>query len=230
MERSCAELYDDYKKYPEPYNELILRVIDRMLSNSDEDINDAFFHVMHDQLGWNGTDEEYLEIMLKIQPANFFMRTLAREEILGSILQKKIPIHLYGGGMERILKKYPDNKATYNGGIPFSRMPEIYSDAKIVLNIGPMFKDGCHDRILTAMLYGAAVLTDTNRYIEDVMGDKVFTYTNAESLVEELPNILCNDETISEIAQRGYEYAQRSMTWNCYVNNLLAYIESILNP
>ena len=195
-----------------------------MISHNEEDISDAFYHIMHDELGWNGTDEEYLDVLSEVQIANYFMRTFVREEILGMMLKNQIPIHLYGGGMERLLKKYPNNKAVYHGGLAFNRMPEVYSDAKIVLNINPMFKDGCHDRIPTAMLHGAAALTDSSIYIEEELSDKVFSFANTESLIQELPRVLNDEKKISDIAQKGYKYAKNRMTWNNYVDELLQFI------
>ena len=224
LKYSCEELLEGYKKYPEPYNGLILRVIDRMISHGGEDISEAFSYIMYDDLGWNGTDEGFLDVLSEVQIANYFMRTFAREEILGMLLKMQFPIHLYGGGMERLLKRYPNNKAIYHGRIPFNQMPEVYSDARIVLNINPMFKDGCHDRIPTAMLYGAAVLTDSNCYTDEVLSDKLFSFANTDALAQELPQILEDEVTLNEIIIKGYEYAKSNMTWSKYVDELLRFI------
>ncbi|MBO4912054.1 MAG: hypothetical protein J5504_04945 [Butyrivibrio sp.] len=221
IKKSCAELFEEYKKYPEPYNDIIMRVLDRMLTCRDEDIGVAYDHVIRDDMRLDISTSDYLDILSKIQICNYFMRTYLREEILGDLLKAKVPIHLYGGGMDRLLNAFPENRAIYHGSVPFSSIPEIYSDAKIVINIMPMFKNGCHDRIPFAMLQGSAVLTDRSKYIDDTFPDCVYTYSYDGTIADTIKNILSDEKKLSETAFRGREYALNNMTWECYAKKLL---------
>ncbi|MDC7293605.1 glycosyltransferase [Butyrivibrio sp. DSM 10294] len=223
--KSCQTMIEEFKQYPEPYNNIILYVIDRMLSYRNEDISAAYDYVIHEELKLELPDTEYLDIMFKIQLANHFMRTFQREEILGSILKSNIPIHLYGDGMQRLFDGCPNNKAIYHGTVPFSKMPEIYSDAKIVLNIMPLFKNGCHDRIPFTMLQGAAVLTDPSEYISDTLGNYVFTYSYDDDFAEKIHDILKDEYLLSLTAKRGREYALANFTWKQYAKKILDIVE-----
>ena len=83
---------------------------------------------------------------------DMYIRCILREEMLIQLLKFGIDVDVYGHNWELFIEYaklvVPDGgKIHYHGEVFYDRLPEIYADSQIVLNILPWFKDGMHDRI-----------------------------------------------------------------------------------
>jgi len=98
--------------------------------------------------------------------------------------------------------------------------PEILplmNDAKIVLNTMTWFKAGAHDRIFNGMLAKAAVVTDTSTYLDREFTDGkelgMFPLPELRTLPERVFDLFGHLERAQEMAETGYDTAQKHHTW-----------------
>jgi len=105
-----------------------------------------------------------------LQQVDIAYRNLVRERVLDSLLAAGVKVTCFGNGWENsTFKKYKN--FIHKPAISFRDTVEEIGSAKICLNISPMFKNGSHERIFTAMLSGAVCLTDENVYLKELFID-----------------------------------------------------------
>lgn len=105
---------------------------------------------------------------------------------------------------------------------------EIMKSAKIVLNVMPGFKDGSHDRILSAMLAKSVCLTDKSKYLMEEFkdGEDIAFYSLSEltKLPDIVRDLLSDEERLKEIAENGYKKAVENHTWEKRARQILEFV------
>lgn len=129
------------------------------------------------------------------------------------ILRKLKGVHVWGEGP---WKKYCP-EATVYPPIDFMETLEIMKRAKVVVNSSPRFKQGSHERILYALLSGAAVFTGENGFVKHHFPHQ-FTYQYGEWEVEHsFDDWECR-------ARVGQEAVLLNHTWDARAPGLINYM------
>ncbi len=92
-----------------------------------------------------------------------FIRGEDRLRLLNAI--KGYDVYIYGANEDILLwqKSLPSHKNIhYRDAISFNALPELFMRSKIVLNSLPTIKKGYHERLFTAIAFGASVLGSEN--------------------------------------------------------------------
>ena len=104
----------------------------------------------------------------------------------------------------------------------------MFENSKISLNVMPWFKDGFHDRISSIMLAGAACLSDSSGYLDEILAPEpenkemlIHDISAPESLIPIVQNALADEEGLYEMSVRGRNLANQAMTWKNRVDELL---------
>lgn len=162
--------------------------------------------------------------------ADIFIRAVIREELLMEMLRNGIDVDIFGHGWEKFVEKCGNveksgdrfkGKINICGEVDYRRLPELYADTKIALNVLPWFKAGQHDRIALAMCNGCVCVTDESTYLEKkfVDGENIFMYsledmTGAAMLVRDL---LAHPLEAARAAAKGYVCAVSSLSFKKYI-------------
>ena len=162
--------------------------------------------------------------------ADMFIRAVIREELLMEMLRNGIDVDIFGHGWEKFVEKCGNveksgdrfkGKINICGEVDYRRLPELYADTKIALNVLPWFKAGQHDRIVLAMCNGCVCVTDESTYLEKkfVDGENIFMYsledmTGAAMLVRDL---LAHPLEAARAAAKGYVCAVSSLSFKKYI-------------
>ena len=162
--------------------------------------------------------------------ADMFIRAVIREELLMEMLRNGIDVDIFGHGWEKFVEKCGNveksgdrfkGKINICGEVDYRRLPELYADTKIALNVLPWFKAGQHDRIALAMCNGCVCVTDESTYLEKkfVDGENIFMYsledmTGAAMLVRDL---LAHPLEAARAAAKGYVCAVSSLSFKKYI-------------
>lgn len=162
--------------------------------------------------------------------ADMFIRAVIREELLMEMLRNGIDVDIFGHGWEKFVEKCGNveksgdrfkGKINICGEVDYRRLPELYADTKIALNVLPWFKAGQHDRIALAMCNGCVCVTDESTYLEKkfVDGENIFMYsledmTGAAMLVRDL---LVHPLEAARAAAKGYVCAVSSLSFKKYI-------------
>ncbi len=213
-------------KYPEESKKICLGWIEKMLLHINLSPEDALRVLLHEWgVDKNLSDEQFLQLGISFKQAIFFVRNYIREEVVTKLLEEHIPIHIFGSGWDRIKEKFPESKELFHGDIDIDETMAVNRQSKIVLNILPWFKAGTHDRIETAQLNGAAVLSDDNPYLREIYRDneQIYFYqsSNTDALPGQIKAILSDPEQLYHTMLEGKKLAKESMTWDVLADKLL---------
>lgn len=167
---------------------------------------------------------------------DMYIRCMIREEMLMQVLKSGITVDVYGHNWElfeeyikMLLPQDGCGKLICHGEVPYEKLPSVYANTCIALNVMPWFKDGMHDRIPLAMLNGCVAISDESPYLEECLqeGEQILLYSL--ECMDEVPKmvheVLENVEAGAKIAAKGYAYASGHFTWRRYVRELVKMIE-----
>ena len=225
---SLGELGNMIAGLPSTGKQVAVDMIEYMVDNRSCTNEEALRYALINNQIYAGREElrEYSFLTRKTNP---YVRTYVREEIMQFLARSGLKIDIFGTGWESM-----DNKGNLilHGAISYEDSVRLCAESKICLNIMPLFKDGLHDRIPTAMLGGAAVMTDSSRYIEESFtsaGDKsellLFDISHPELIAEQISESLKDLNKLYNVAQNGFKKAQ-FMTWDKRVDELIGLIEN----
>lgn len=148
--------------------------------------------------------------------ADTYLRAYLREKLIRTLTDAGIPLTVYGSEWE----KMPGIDAkclSLHADVPFSDTFRLMANARITLNIMPLFKRGSHDRIPAAMLNKSVSVTDKSHMLERQYTDKkellFYNRDKMELLPELLFTLLSDVPRLEAIAEAGYEHAKKNATW-----------------
>ena len=232
MKETPKEMLERIKSFSEPMHSLTLYMIDAMMSDRSLDTEDAFYRVM-DAMGYdimNMQADELRSYYRMAHGAHLFMRYYVRYETVKTLVQSPLRLHLFGDGWREYLgmeNRY--SRTEFHPSVSFKETSEVFSDSKIVLNVLPWFKNGTHDRIGSGMLHRAAVLTDSNKYIESMPEDILYSFDldKVAELPRRITDILADSDKLQQTADRGCQYAREHLSWKAVTSGLLKIIGDV---
>lgn len=181
--------------------------------------------------GVSVSDQEFSELSSEFYEVDRYARRYYRDKMIRGLVESGIKIHVYGEGWDKFEGKGKENLIIEKGNFYIAR--KAVADAKISLNIMPWFKDGFQERIATAMLSGAVAVTDSSFYIKDNFNDGedlvVYSLERLEELPEKVKWLIDHPDQAEKIASAGQIHAQKSLTWQCRVLEMISYIQKIMN-
>lgn len=160
-------------------------------------------------------EEDLRDTVRLFQDMDGMLRSRARAEVIKTLANADIKVHIYGGGWSFLDCK--QENLILHDRIPFDETIPLIANARIVLNVMPWFKSGAHDRIYTAMLNEGVCLTDSSEYLDRTLsGGKEVLFYSLNRLAE-LPDIvkyhLQKPAELKNIAHKGYLCAKDTQTW-----------------
>ncbi len=163
------------------------------------------------------TEEDLSSVMEKMCFLDLCARTSFRDQVIRTLTDADLKVHVFGAGWEHFSCKKPWNLITNGRMISSADCVNVISNAKICLNVMPGFTDGAHDRVFTAMLQKAVSLTDDTHYLREEWkdGEHLIFYSKEqmERLECQVKKLLENPEQMQHIADVAYERASRECTW-----------------
>ena len=156
--------------------------------------------------------------------AEFYLRGYYRKKIVATLVDAGLRVHVAGNGWDKLYDECPEN-LVLEGVVDFEQMADLTANSKIVLNVMPWFKDGLHDRILTAMLNGSVCVTDSSSYIEAHFkdGEELVLYKldDLDALPRKMDELLKDEEKAASIAENGKKKAEENYSWDRFVDDYI---------
>ena len=222
---SLVEIEDIIRGYTPGIRNLVISHIEYLLDHRDMSVEEGLDAVLKDMGIGPIPPAEYVNYAIATAVTNKYLKAYYREEVIRYLIETNIGLHIFGTGWEE-LKDEANGTVTLHEPVPYEKTSEIYNDSKIVLNIMPLFKNGSHDRIPSAMLSGSVVLTDHSKYIDEVFSDLVLTFDISKpwDLEGIIRNALAEEEKLEKMAERGRSFAKSRLTWKnvaCEVSRII---------
>lgn len=217
------EHYDKIQSFEARKREDLLKLVDRMLGDHTLTLETAVCDLWKER-GRILAPQELKGIMLECYWVDYFVRTYYREQLIEGLLKAEIPLTVVGSGWERYHGPKASRLKTLEGVGYFLGL-QMIANARITLNVQPLFKDGVHDRVLSAMLNKTVAVTDNSIYIEenfDTQKELVLYQPNRiDRLAERLVLLLDNQTLLEKTALAGYEKAVKQHTWDNRIQQLI---------
>lgn len=162
------------------------------------------------------TPERLKQLIVTMRFLDSYATSFFREQAVRLLVESGITVTAYGVGWDQC--EWSGTPYLHYGGKVLA--PEILplmNDSKIVLNTMTWFKAGAHDRIFNGMLAKAAVVTDDSAYLREEFTDGkelvMFSLTDMAALPERVFDLFGHRKMAQEMADCGYEAAQKHHTW-----------------
>lgn len=151
-----------------------------------------------------------------------------RHGIIETILEAGIPVHVFGESWKAYQGKGRENLIIHPKVMTEESM-QIWSKAKIGLNIMNGHKAGMTERVANIMLSGACCLSDETSYLREHFSDGeeivLFRADKTVELFEKILYLLKNDEVRERIALAGQKKALQEHTWRKRAEELLEIVD-----
>lgn len=176
------------------------------------------------------THDEIRETLGNMIFLDMYIRFYFRGEAVRLLAEAGFPVHVFGSGWEELECAKREN-ILIGGSLDSLGCLQKISDGKLSLNVMPWFKEGAHDRIFNSMLNGAVCVTDSSRYLDTFLKQKenaaVYSLEAMGKLPELVDELLGNEKKMQEIADNGFEMAEKSHTWEKRAMIILEFLRTM---
>lgn len=216
-----------FRKYVEriddEYTAFYEGIIRELISNPDTTMEQAFEHHLKREMG--DLSEQDLRICMENMIfIDLYVRFYFRGNVIKTLAEADIPVHVWGAGFESIPCEKPEN-IILMGPTDTAGCLDALAKAKVALNVMPWFKNGSHDRVYSAMLNHAVCVTDESIYLREQLrdGEHVLFYSlhDYSQLPNQIRKLLAEQERRENIAQKGFVYAKEHHTWRARLEEIL---------
>jgi len=180
------------------------------------------------ELGIDYDEERLLQILNEEKDFYYALLHDYRRRVLEAILSAGIPVHVFGDSWYNYKGKGED-KLIIHPKVMAKESLQIWSRAKIGLNIMNGHKAGMTERIANIMLSGSCCLTDETTYLKKHFKDGenivLFRADEPEKLVKRIEYLLQNDAERERIARAGRQKALQEHQWSVRARELLDMIQ-----
>lgn len=209
FEQYITRLGDEYTAF---YYEMI----EDLLTHPQQKVEDVVERYLRREVP-QITEQELKETMQNITFIDLYIRYQVRGEIVRTLVDNGIRVHVFGDKWDELAVKHPEN--LINGDSLFSEECLVQTcESKICLNVLPWFREGPHDRIFNTMLNGSVCLTDSNTWLDEILrsGENAVLYdlTQIEKLPQIVTELLADEDRMQRIADAGRIAAQNHMWEN----------------
>lgn len=218
---------NEYKSIVDQMSEDIMKIMDATIARVMQGECIPAEEILIQELRSGGielSEAQLLELFVVLAFADTYIRAKQREKLILHLAKSGLEVHVYGNGWEKDeLVQYENIKR--HGAVSYTEALDIMTNTKIVINKMPLFLDGSHERVFTAMLNGAVCCTDESGYWkqEFIDGESICFYDfqdldNLENIIKEL---LLNLDKAGKIAQNGYDIAIHKHQWKNRAEQIL---------
>lgn len=151
-----------------------------------------------------------------------FLKAHKRLLTLTKLDENNIPVTIYGNHWPR--QQFRNHQLF--PATDYRNILDLMTNSKIVLNMGYV-PDGSHERVFSAALNGAVVLSDANPYFKTVFRDAILLYrfSELERLSLMLTRYLNDTERLATISENGKALSQEH-TWQNRAEELWELIQT----
>ena len=218
---------NEYKSIVNQMSEDIMKIMDATIARVMQGECIPAEEILIQELQSGGielSEAQLLELFVVLAFADTYIRAKQREKLILHLAKSGLEVHVYGNGWEKDeLAQYENIKC--HGAVSYTEALDIMTNTKIVINKMPLFLDGSHERVFTAMLNGAVCCTDASRYWkqEFIDGESIcfYDFQDLDNLENTIKELLLNPDKAGKIAQNGYGIASHKHQWKNRAEQIL---------
>lgn len=144
----------------------------------------------------------------------FYVKHRRRYNAVEALTKAGLTVDVYGSGWEWV--PFAD-KLRVHGEVDYEEVLDAFTKTKVVFQDQAEFNNGGHDRVFTAMLNGAAVVSEYSTYLEkkfEVNKDIfLFDWKNTSSQLQIIKELISNESLRLSAAISAYGKASSQHRW-----------------
>jgi hypothetical protein len=152
------------------------------------------------------------------------VRRRRRFDFLEALSRTGLPVRICGAGWDGQHSRFEN--AVFDGPVEMTRMVELMTQSRVVLNTNGNFGAGSHERPFSASLAGAATFSDFSRYYADVFcsGEDIelFYWQDLDAGIAALHALVADPERAFDQARRAKAKTLAHHTWDSGIDHIIA--------
>lgn len=214
---------------PQVYQTITNIIIKKILENPLLHLQDALEEYLS-EINFTYSAEDFTQLMNILSFADSYVRAYTRDNLIHHLIQNGLHITVSGAGWDKCNEFSENLSIVSTEGLDIENVIEIMSNSKFVLNHVPTFQEGMHERIFTSMLCGAICITNDFPIIHEEFTDEeniiLYSSSDLSELSHKIKQIINSPDRGKEIADRGYQIAEKSHTWGHNVDKILEIVRA----
>ena len=164
--------------------------------------------------------------MVYIWPVLKYIKPWRRQQMVRCLAESGIKVDIFGGGWDQV--SFADSLVQH-GSVSYSEMLDVISKTKVLVQDEALFNDGAHDRVFTAMLNGAVVVSEYSTYLEELFENQkdifMFDWQNTKNQLGVIPQLLNDEQLRLSIAMSAYAKVAGKHTWKNRADRIIETVE-----
>lgn len=234
--------YVDYEviqqKWHREYSAALAEILEESAEWTLSDLNipymQAFIQTMNKHLKRGNTlDPRQINYPLIFDELGAYLGGKSQMELLQAI--EEVDVHVFGAPAGSIgWKKHLKNKDNIkvHEAIPFSKALDLMKRSKFVLHATPQIKRGAHERVLSGLACGSAVLALASPFLKENFQDEreilLYAPRRWDEVNRKLRIYLQDDNRRLQLAAEGRKKVLRFHTWDERAKVLIQQLPPIL--
>ena len=159
-------------------------------------------------------------------PVLKYIKPWRRQQMVKCLAESGIKVDIYGGGWDQVSFA---GSLVQHGSVSYSEMLDVISKTKVLVQDEALFNDGAHDRVFTAMLNGAVVVSEYSTYLEELFENQkdifMFDWQNTKEQLGIIPQLLNDEQYRLSIAMSAYGKVAGKHTWKNRADRIIETVE-----
>ena len=184
---------------------------DRALTDMGKHANEIVVQVASDDC-YSGDITAHRTLLNKCFVADIYARAVLRRKAVYKAVDKGVNILLCGNEWD--ISGLCDRKnVEWIKDVDYRDVSGLISSCKAIMNVLPGFTNGIHDRVTMGMMTGTAVVTNSNKYIDEF-------FTEDEDYLG-LSHITDDSAILENIAGHGFKTAEKLFSREAFAEGLV---------
>lgn len=225
--------YHDYEdgileiqNLPELTRNIAFELLDYMINNPNQFFCDAVSYILIKN-NFLLSDDDLVVCSKQFYGVYRIFYDFYRTMVLETLLAAGVKVTVCGNGWDKFKSENLQNLIV----LPSLSSDEVVDkmcDSKIVLNVSPIYSNGTHERIFSAMLTGAICITDSNPYLEGIFKNNevsLYDICDVDTLPGIVKGILNSQDQSDEQTKRAFNFANAGYRWEDLATDILEVLE-----
>lgn len=213
------------------YRDFYMSILETMKLNPSITLTKALSDAIYKSLG-PVSDKDLDEAMANMIYADLYTRFYFRGEVIKSLSDYDLKVHVFGKGWEDLKCLHPKNIISH-GSVKTYECLRAASNSKLSINVMPWFKNSCHDRVFSCIMNESVLVTDHSDFIDNYFVDDsniiLYGLDNIKLLPKRLSELLSDEARLQDIATKGFNLCRTTQNWSVRTDYILFVINKFFN-
>jgi spore maturation protein CgeB len=173
--------------------------------------------------GLDPADKRFTDLRKGARLVHEQMRRRRRFLLLKGAAKIGLPMHVFGSGYERQLYRFKN--VSFGGSASYTEILHLMQQSRLVLNANANFGAGSHERPLSALLAGAAAVSDHSTFYERAFRDGeeicLFKWQDLDAGLAKIAALADSPEAAWGMARAGQRRVLAEHRWSNRIDNIL---------